>query len=78
VNADVIVKGLRAMSDFEYEFQMSQMNRQLSGMATLFLATKPEFGYLSSSLVKEVARLGGPVAGLVPEPVAEALKERLT
>ena len=57
---------------------MSQMNRQLSGMATLFLATKPEFGYLSSSLVKEVARLGGPVAGLVPEPVAEALKERLT
>ena len=78
VDADVIVKGLRAMSDFEYEFQMSQMNRQLSGMATLFLATKPEFGYLSSSLVKEVARLGGPVAGLVPEPVAEALKERLT
>jgi pantetheine-phosphate adenylyltransferase len=77
MDADVIVKGLRAMSDFEYEFQMSQMNRQLSGMMTLFLATKPEYSYLSSSLVKEVARLGGPVAELVPESVAKALKERL-
>ena len=78
VEADVIVKGLRAMTDFEYEFQMSQMNRQLSGMTTLFVATKPEFGYLSSSLVKEVARLGGSVTGLVPEDVATALKERLS
>lgn len=77
MDADVIVKGLRAMSDFEYEFQMSQMNRQLSGMMTLFIATKPEYSYLSSSLVKEVARLGGPVAELVPESVAKALKERL-
>lgn len=78
VGADVIVKGLRAMTDFEYEFQMSQMNRQLSGMTTLFVATKPEFGYLSSSLVKEVARLGGSVAGLVPDSVATALKEHVT
>lgn len=78
MGADVIVKGLRAMTDFEYEFQMSQMNRQLSGMTTLFVATKPEFGYLSSSLVKEVARLGGSVAGLVPDSVATALKEHVT
>jgi len=78
MGADVIVKGLRAMTDFEYEFQMSQMNRQLSGMTTLFVATKPEFGYLSSSLVKEVARLGGSVNGLVPDSVATALKEHVT
>lgn len=77
VGAQVIVKGLRAMTDFDYEFQMSQMNRHLSGIVTLFVATKPEYGYLSSSLVKEVARLGGSVDALVPEPVAAALKERL-
>ncbi len=75
-NIDVIVKGLRAVSDFEYELQMAQMNESLSGINTLFLPTNPEFGYLSSSLVKEVARLGGSVAGLVPETVAAALKER--
>jgi len=73
---DVIVKGLRAMTDFDYEFQMSQMNRHLSGIVTLFVATKPEYGYLSSSLVKQVAGLGGSVDSLVPEPVARALKER--
>jgi pantetheine-phosphate adenylyltransferase len=73
---DVIVKGLRAMTDFDYEFQMSQMNRHLSGIVTLFVATKPEYGYLSSSLVKQVAGLGGSVDSLVPEPVARAMKER--
>jgi len=77
VEAQVIVKGLRAMTDFDYEFQMSQMNRHLSGIVTLFVATKPEYGYLSSSLVKEVARLGGSVDALVPGPVAVAMKERL-
>lgn len=77
VDAQVIVKGLRAMTDFDYEFQMSQMNRHLSGIVTLFVATKPEYGYLSSSLVKEVARLGGSVDALVPLPVAAAMKERL-
>lgn len=77
VDAQVIVKGLRAMTDFDYEFQMSQMNRHLSGIVTLFVATKPEYGYLSSSLVKEVARLGGSVDALVPPPVATAMKERL-
>ena len=76
VEADVVVKGLRAITDFDYEFQMSQMNRHLSGIVTLFVATKPEYGYLSSSLVKEVYRLGGAVDKLVPESVAAALKER--
>lgn len=75
--ADVIVKGLRAVTDFEYEIQMAQMNRTLSGIVTLFVATKPEYGYLSSSLVKQVASLGGNVDALVPAPVAVALKERL-
>lgn len=73
---DVIVKGLRAVSDFEYELQMAQMNESLAGINTLFLPTNPEYGYLSSSLVKEVARLGGSVDGLVPPTVAAALKER--
>jgi pantetheine-phosphate adenylyltransferase len=74
--AAVIVKGLRAMTDFDYEFQMSQMNRHLSGIVTLFVATKPEYGYLSSSLVKQVAGLGGSVDALVPALVAAALKEK--
>jgi pantetheine-phosphate adenylyltransferase len=78
VGSDVIVKGLRAMTDFDYELQLAQMNRQLSGIVTMFVATKPEFGYLSSSLVKEVARLGGEVAGLVPSTVATALEERFS
>jgi pantetheine-phosphate adenylyltransferase len=73
---DVIVKGLRAMTDFDYEIQMSQMNRHLSGIVTLFVATKPEYGYLSSSLVRQVASLGGSVDALVPANVAMALKER--
>jgi pantetheine-phosphate adenylyltransferase len=78
VGATTMVKGLRAVTDFEFEIQMSQMNRHLSGdVVSLFVATKPEYAYLSSSLVKEVARLGGSVDDLVPEPVAAALKERL-
>jgi len=76
VGADVIVKGLRAVTDFDYELQMSQMNRHLSGIDTMFVATKPEYGYLSSSLVKDVSSLGGSVDSLVPEVVATALKER--
>ena len=77
VGADVIVKGLRAVTDFDYELQMSQMNRQLSGIDTFFVATSPEYGYLSSSLVKDVSRLGGAIDELVPGTVAAALKERL-
>lgn len=75
--ADVIVKGLRVVTDFEYELQLAQMNRHLSGTVTLFVPTNPEFGYLSSSLVKEVAVFGGAIEGLVPPNVAKALKERL-
>ncbi len=76
VGATTIVKGLRAMTDFDYEIQMAQMNRHLSGIVTLFVATKPEFGYLSSSLVKQVAELGGSIDALVPDVVAAAMKER--
>ncbi len=76
--ADVIVKGLRAVTDFDYELQMSQMNRQLSGIDTFFVATSPEYGYLSSSLVKEISQYGGAIDGLVPEVVAAALKERFS
>jgi pantetheine-phosphate adenylyltransferase len=74
--ADVIVKGLRALMDFDYELQLAQMNRHLSGVVTLFVATKPALGYLSSSLIKEVASFGGSVDELVPPLVARALKER--
>jgi pantetheine-phosphate adenylyltransferase len=74
---DVIVKGLRVVSDFDFELQMAQMNRTLAGVETVFLPTNPAWGYLSSSLVREVARLGASVDALVPENVAAALKERL-
>jgi pantetheine-phosphate adenylyltransferase len=74
--AGVIVKGLRA-TDFDYELQMAQMNRHLSEVDTCFVATSPEWSYLSSSLVKEVARFGGDVSELVPDPVLPRLKERL-
>jgi pantetheine-phosphate adenylyltransferase len=73
----VIVKGLRAVSDFEYELQMAQMNSTLlPGLDTVFISAKPEWAFLSSSLVKEVARFGGVVEGLVPPLVAKALIER--
>jgi pantetheine-phosphate adenylyltransferase len=75
--ASAIVKGLRAVSDFEYEFAMALMNRRLApGIDTLYLMTSAEFSFLSSSLVKEVARLGGELDGLVPEPVRRALSQR--
>ena len=73
---DVIVKGLRAVSDFDYELQMAQMNHGLSRIDTMFIPTSPEYGYLSSSLVKEVGRLGGSVDRLVPAAVGRRLKER--
>jgi pantetheine-phosphate adenylyltransferase len=73
----VIVKGLRAVTDFDYELQMAQMNRQLAEVETCFIPTSPRWSYLSSSLVKEVARYGGDVSGLVPDDVARRLKERL-
>ena len=75
--ARLIVKGLRAVSDFEYEMQMAQMNHRLAGVETLFMVANPAFSFLSSSIVKEVARFGGSVEGLVPAEVARRLKERI-
>ncbi len=75
--ARVILRGLRAVSDFEYEFQMSQMNHNLRPeVETFFMMTSVPFGYLSSSIVKEVAMLGGAVESLVPPPVQKALAAR--
>jgi pantetheine-phosphate adenylyltransferase len=73
----VVVKGLRAVTDFEYEIQMAQMNYRLAGIETLFMPTSPKWSFLSSSLVKEVARLGGDVDGLVPDHVRDRLTEVL-
>ena len=72
-----VVKGIRAISDFDYELQMAQMNHRLAGVETCFIPTNPIWSYLSSSLVKEVARLGGDVSGLVPDHVLTLLKERI-
>ncbi|MGN6605785.1 MAG: pantetheine-phosphate adenylyltransferase [Jatrophihabitans sp.] len=72
----VIVKGLRAVSDFDYELQMAQMNRGLAGVDTLFMPTNPEYSFLASSLVKEIAKWGGDVSSLVPPHVLQRLKER--
>ena len=71
-----IVKGLRAVSDFDYELQMAQMNFKLSGIDTLFMPTSPQHSFLSSSLVREVARFGGDVSSMVPEAVGRRLKEK--
>ncbi len=72
----VVVKGLRALTDFEYEIQMAQMNHALADVETLFMTTAPQWSFLSSSLVKEVARFGGDVSALVPPIVTERLRER--
>jgi pantetheine-phosphate adenylyltransferase len=72
-----IVKGLRAVSDFDFELQMAQMNYSLAGVETLFMTTNPLYAFLSSSLVKEVAQYGGDVTGLVPATVGQRLRERL-
>ena len=69
----VIVKGLRAVGDFEYELQMAQMNRELAGVETLFVPTAPQVGHLSSSLVKQIAQFGGDVSTLVPAAVHKRL-----
>jgi len=73
----VIVKGLRAISDFDYELQMAQMNHGLQGVETMFMPTNPLYSFLSSSLVKEVATYGGDVSGLVPDLVWHRLTQRL-
>ncbi|HEY3831961.1 MAG TPA: pantetheine-phosphate adenylyltransferase [Acidimicrobiia bacterium] len=74
--AEAIVKGLRAVSDFDYELQMAQMNQRLSGIDTFFLSTTPNHSFLSSSLVRDVAKFGGDVSTMVPPVVAERLAER--
>jgi pantetheine-phosphate adenylyltransferase len=73
----VIVKGLRAVSDFDYELQMAQMNLGLQGIETMFMTTNPLYSFLSSSLVKEVATYGGDVSGLVPDAVHKRLVARM-
>jgi pantetheine-phosphate adenylyltransferase len=73
----IVVKGLRAVTDFDVELQMAQMNRTMSGLETFFVATSPQWSYLSSSLIKEVVRFGGDVSGLVPAFVRERLEDRL-
>lgn len=73
---DAFVKGLRAVSDFDFELQMAQVNERMSGIPTLFFPTAPEHSFLSSSLVREVARFGGDVSSMVPAPIAQRLKER--
>jgi pantetheine-phosphate adenylyltransferase len=75
--ANAVIRGLRAVSDFEFEFQMALMNRKLEdSVETIFLMPKEEYTYLSSRLVKEIARLGGNVSDFVPGPVAEALGKK--
>jgi pantetheine-phosphate adenylyltransferase len=75
-SVSAIVKGLRAVSDFDYELQMAQMNHRLARIDTLFMPTSPQYSFLSSSLVREVARFGGDVSSMVPSAVAVRLKER--
>lgn len=72
----VIVKGLRAVSDFDYELQMAQLNRGMAGIETVFMPTNPEYSFLASSLVKDVARWGGDVSALVPSEVLHRLVQR--
>jgi pantetheine-phosphate adenylyltransferase len=76
--ATAVIRGLRAVSDFEFEFQMALMNRKLEAtVETIFLMPKEEYTYLSSRIVKEIARLGGDVGEFLPAPVAQALRAKL-
>jgi pantetheine-phosphate adenylyltransferase len=76
VGAQVIIRGLRAVSDFENELQMAQMNNKLSGIETLFIPTSSKYSFLASKLLREVSAYGGSVADLVPPPVAKKLDEK--
>ncbi len=78
VGAKTIIKGLRAVSDFEYEFQMAHMNKKLyPEVETMFMMSNQQYSYLSSSIVKEVGKLGGDLAGLVPEQIIDVIYKRL-
>jgi pantetheine-phosphate adenylyltransferase len=74
----IIVKGLRAVTDFDFELQMAQMNHRMTGVETFFVPTSPQWSYLSSSLIKEVLRFGGDISGLVPPFVRDRLEEKLS
>jgi pantetheine-phosphate adenylyltransferase len=74
----VIVKGIRAVTDFDFELQMAQMNNRMTGVETFFVPTSPQWSYLSSSLIKEVIRFGGDISGLVPAFVQDRLEEKLS
>jgi pantetheine-phosphate adenylyltransferase len=79
VNAQVILRGLRAVSDFEYEFQLASMNRRLDArVETVFLTPAEQYGFISSSLVREIARLGGAIADFVPDVVAKSLAAKFS
>lgn len=77
LGASVIIRGLRAVSDFENELQMAQMNRELSGIDTVFIPTSAEFSFLASRLLREVAAYGGDVTSMVPGPIAVALASKV-
>lgn len=72
-----VVKGLRAVTDFDFEMQMAQMNSRMAGVETFFVPTSPQWSYLSSSLIKQVVRYGGDISGLVPSFVKARLEEKL-
>ncbi len=74
---NAIVKGLRLVSDFDYELQMAQMNRELSGVDTVFMPTAPRWSYVSSTLIREIAGLGGDVTAFLPAPIAERTHRRV-
>jgi len=77
--ARVVIRGLRSVSDFEFEFQMALMNRKLDGdVETMFLMPKEEYTYLSSRIVKEIARLGGDIGAFVPDCIARALRKKFS
>jgi len=78
MEADFIVKGLRAVSDFETELQMAQMNKAMSGVQTLFIPSASSHSFLASRLIREIARFGGDVSTMVPEPALRALREKQT
>ena len=78
LNANMVIRGLRAITDFEYELQMSQTNHKLEpGIETMFLTTSLEYSYLSSTIVKEVAAFGGDISQFVPEVVINRMKEKM-
>lgn len=76
--ADVIIKGLRSVTDFEYEFQMALMNRELANeVETVFMVTSPNYSYISSSAIKQVASFNGEIKNFVPKEIVEDLEERI-